>query len=90
MKSQVRSIRERLAHVEFESSKQAIKVADLEDSIKERKDQKENCVANNQTWLPESQFYVEDMEIQLEVERLIQSKLQHHIKFLHEELERNK
>ena len=90
MKSQVRSIRERLAHVKFEVSKQEIKIIDLEDSIEEKRKQNDRIVEAQQTLSPDNQFYLEDMIIQLSIERLILSKLEHHIRFLMEDLERNK
>lgn len=86
MKPQERSIRERCANVEFEVRKQEIRVLDCQDAFEERKKQKEL----SSVWSPDNQFYLEDLEFQLTMDKLLLAKLVHHLQFLQAELERAK
>ena len=86
MKPQERSVRERIANVEFEVRKQEIRVLDCQDAFEDRKKQK----TESSVWSPDNQFYLEDLEYQVMMDRLLLAKLVHHLQFLHAELERAK
>jgi CRISPR/Cas system CMR subunit Cmr4 (Cas7 group RAMP superfamily) len=77
MNAHHRSLRERLAQCEFDVRKQEIKVLDCEASLAERKKNKEENEKNKFAWTDDSQFYLEDLELQLMVDKLILAKLVH-------------
>ena len=86
MKSEVRSIRERIASTEFEARKVELRVFDLEDAMADKRKCKEQFPS---TWGHANEFYLEDLEIQLNIEKLTLFKIVHHLKYLQEELARH-
>lgn len=89
MKPVQRHLRERLIEAEFEAKKQELKVADLEDALAERMKNKEDSLAHN-FWTEESQYRLEEHELQIQLEKFLLYKMVHHITHLLKEVEKSK
>lgn len=90
MRATYRNLRERLITAEFEAKKQELKCQDLEDALTERKKHKEESVAHNYPWTDESQYMMEEHELQVQLEKFILYKMVHHITHLVKEVDKNK
>jgi len=89
MHATYRNLRERLITAEYEAKKQELKCQDLEDSLTERQKWRTESLERN-TWSDESQFMIEEHELQIQLEKFILYKMVHHIQHLLKEVEKNK
>jgi len=83
MNAHERGTRERIANVVYEIQKQEIKVLDLEIVLTDKKKSKEE---QGERWNSDSQFFLEDLEFQLMVDKCVLAKLAHQHQFLTAEL----
>ena len=90
MKPMYRNLRERLIKAEFDAKNQELKIEDLEDSLTERKKTQEYHKEHNLTWTEDSQYRIEEHELQIQLEKFILYKMVHHITHLIKEVEANK
>jgi len=90
MNAHQRSIRERLAQAEFDVRKQEIKVLDCEAALNDKKKNKAESESNKWSWSSDNQFYLEDLEFQLTLDKVLLGKLLHLAQHLSAELAKAK
>lgn len=83
MNAHERGIRERIANVVYEIQKQEIKVMDMEKALLNKKKSQEE---EGERWNSDSQFFLEDLEFQIMVDKCVLAKLAHQHQFLTAEL----
>jgi uncharacterized coiled-coil protein SlyX len=89
MRATYRNLRERLIKTEFDAKSQELKVEDLEDALTELKKIKEEEVAKNM-WSDANQYRIEELDLQIQLEKFVLYKMVHHITHLLKEVEKNK
>lgn len=89
MRATYRNLRERLIKTEFNAKTQELKIEDLEDGLTELKKMKEEEVAKNM-WSEANQYRIEELELQIQLEKMILYKMIHHITHLQKQVEKNK
>lgn len=89
MKATTRLLRERLITAEYEAKKQELKIQDLEDTLTERQKIKEEALAHNFQWSADSQYNLEEHELQIQLEKFILYKMVHQITFLLKEVQQS-
>ena len=83
MNAHERGTRERIANVVYEIQKQEIKVMDMERALADKKKSQEE---QGERWSTDHQFFMEDLEFQIMVDKCVLAKLIHQHQFLTAEL----
>jgi uncharacterized coiled-coil protein SlyX len=89
MKPMYRNLRERLIKTEFDAKTQELKIEDLQDALTELQKIKQEELGK-QTWSDSNQFRMEELDLQIQLEKFILYKMVHHITHLVKEVEKNK
>jgi hypothetical protein len=89
MRATYRNLRERLIKAEFDAKTQELKIEDLDDAHTELKKMKEEEVIKNM-WSEANQYRIEELDLQIQLEKFILYKMIHHISYLQKEVEKAK
>ena len=89
MRVTYRNLRERLIKAEFDAKTQELKIEDLDDAHTELKKMKEEEVIKNM-WSEANQYRIEELDLQIQLEKFIFYKMIHHIIYLQKEVEKAK